>query len=597
MFDMKKALIVCMTFALWGCSKVLDIQPLDRISESALFKDKNLIEANLLNLYDKTRFQELGNQENFRMGNLAGIGGEARPFGDWQDPFIVSFRNWDVSTGAGLFDYWAYNVIREINEFIAGVGSSTLEEPYKVQKIAEARFLRGFIYHQMVKRFGGVPIVTKVYKLDDPQEELFPARNKEAEVYDFIGKEMDEIAQVLPATYPDRDYGRPTKFAALALKSRAMLYAGSIAQFGTVYADGITGIPSSEATRYYTAALDASQQIMNQPTIALYNKVPSDPVKNFGQLFTDEAQNPEIIFAVRWDAKLLKGHSWDNLCTPAGFSSGWNSNFGVFVDLLELFDFQDGGSGVIPRNQFVASRTWRADSLFGRRDPRFRASVFYPECTWQGKKVFFQTSTIYTNPATGLRTTSTSETFMIPNSVSAEFPDGFFGKGPLRNTQRTGMLIRKRVDESLLPAASGQSSTDFIVFRFAEILLNYAEAAFYLNRTEDARTAINRVRQRAGMPARTAITEANIRQERQVELAFEEHRYWDLRRWRIAEQVLHNRRLQGFDFVYDFDTKRYRVTLKNAESQARTFLPRHYYFPLGIGRTADNPKLIENPLY
>ena len=333
-----------MTFALWGCSKVLDIQPLDRISESALFKDKNLIEANLLNLYDKTRFQELGNQENFRMGNLAGIGGEARPFGDWQDPFIVSFRNWDVSTGAGLFDYWAYSVIREINEFIAGVGNSTLEEPYKVQKIAEARFLRGFIYHQMVKRFGGVPIVTKVFKMDDPQEELFPARNKEAEVYDFIGKEMDEIAAVLPATYPDKDYGRPTKFAALALKSRAMLYAGSIAQFGTVYADGITGIPSSEATRYYTAALDASQQIMNQPTIALYNKVPSDPVKNFGQLFIDEAQNPEIIFAVRWDAKLLKGHSWDNLCTPAGFTSGWNSNFGVFVDLLELFDFQDGGS-------------------------------------------------------------------------------------------------------------------------------------------------------------------------------------------------------------------------------------------------------------
>jgi hypothetical protein len=99
------------------------------------------------------------------------------------------------------------------------------------------------------------------------------------------------------------------------------------------------------------------------------------------------------------------------------------------------------------------------------------------------------------------------------------------------------------------------------------------------------------------MPDRATITEANIRQERQVELAFEEHRYWDLRRWRIAEQVLHNRRMQGFDFVYDFDTKRYRVTLRNAESQARVFLPRHYYFPLGINRTADNPKLIENPLY
>jgi hypothetical protein len=593
---MKKILFAFLTIGMWGCTKVLDIQPLDMISDAALFKDKNLIEANLLNLYNKTRFQELGNQENFRMGNLAGIGGEARPFGDWQDPFIVSFRNWDVSTGAGLFDYWAYTAIREINEFIDGVGNSSFETSYKNQKISEARFLRGFIYHQMVKRFGGVPIITKVLTENDPESELYPVRNKEAEVYDFIAREMDEIAPLLPVTYPANDYGRPTRFAALALKSRAMLYAGSIAKFGTVYADGVTGIPASEANRYFTAALEASKQIMDQPTIALYNKVPSDPVRNFSQLFIDENANPEVIFAVRWDAKLLKGHSWDNLCTPAGFTSGWNSNFNVFVDFLELFDFQDGGSGVIPRNQFVATRTWRVDSLFGRRDPRFRASVFYPECIWQGKKVFFHSSTIYTN-ASGVRTTSNSETFMIPNSVSAEFPDGFFGRGPLRNTQRTGMHIRKRVDESLVPAASGQSSTDFIVFRLGEILLNYAEAAFYLNRTEEARTAINQLRQRAGMPARATITEANIRQERQVELAFEEHRYWDLRRWRIAEQVLHNRRMQGFDFVYDFDIKRYRVTLRNAESQARTFLPRHYYFPLGIDRTADNPNLIENPLY
>ena len=99
------------------------------------------------------------------------------------------------------------------------------------------------------------------------------------------------------------------------------------------------------------------------------------------------------------------------------------------------------------------------------------------------------------------------------------------------------------------------------------------------------------------MPARANITEANIRQERQVELAFEEHRYWDLRRWRIAEQVLHNKRMQGFDYVYDFDQKRYRVTLKNAEGVARIFLPRHYYLPLGINRIADNPKLVENPGY
>jgi hypothetical protein len=592
---MKKILIAFFLIAMVGCSRELEIQPLDMISETAVFKDKNLIEANLLSLYNRTKFQELGNQENFNMGLLAGPGGECRPFGDWQDPYIASIKIYD-NTGAGLLDYWAYTSIRQINEFINGVSTSSFEDAYKNQKIGEARFLRAFIYFQMVKRFGGVPIVTKVQSLDDPESELFPTRNKESEVYDFIAKEVDEIAALLPASYGNNDYGRPTRFAAYALKSRAMLYAGSIAKFGTVDLNGVVGIPAGEADRYFTAAMDASKMIMDNPAFSLYNKVSSDPVKNFTQLFTDENNNPEILFAVRWDAKLNKGHSWDALCTPAGFTSGWNSNFNVFLEMVDLFDYQDGRSGTINRSKLNANNRWNIDSLFGLRDPRFRASTFYPEAVWQGRKVFFHSSTRYKN-ASGQVVTNSSETFLIPNSVSAQFPDGFYAKAPNRNTQKTGIHLRKRCDEALAPAVSGQSSTDFIVFRLGEILLNYAEAAFYLNKQSEALTALNQVRQRAAMPLRSAVTEAVIRQERQVELAFEEHRYWDLRRWRIAEQVLHGKRLQGLNYVYDFEAKKYIITLKNAEGATRVFQPRHYYLPLGINRIADNPNLVENPGY
>lgn len=592
---MRNIIIAFIMTGMVGCTKVLDIQPLDMIAETAVFTDKNLIEANLLSLYDRTKFQELGNQENFRMGLLAGPGGECRAFGDWQDPYIASIKIYD-NTGAGLLDYWAYTAIRQINEFINGVNGSSFEQSYKDQKISEARFLRGFIYHQMVKRFGGVPIITKVQSLSDPESELYPVRNKEAEVYDFIAKEMDEIALLLPASYPANDNGRPTKFAALALKSRAMLYAGSIAKFGTVDLNGVVGIPAGEADKYFTAAMDASKAIMDNPAFTLYNKVASDPVKNFTQLFTDENNNPEVIFSVRWDATLNKGHSWDALCTPAGFTSGWNSNFNVFLEFMDLFDYQDGRSGVMNRALLTNTRSHDIDSLFGKRDPRFRASTFYPECIWQGKKVFFHSSTRYRN-ANGQIVTSTSETFVIPNSVSAQFPDGFYAKAPNRNTQKTGVHVRKRCDEALTPAASGQSSTDYIVFRLGEILLNYAEAAFYLNRNTEALDAINLIRARAKMPLRTSITEDNIRQERQVELAFEEHRYWDLRRWRIAEQLLNGKRLQGLNYVYDFEAKKYIITLKNAEGTARVFQPRHYYLPLGIDRIADNPSLVENPGY
>lgn len=578
-----------------GCSKVLDIQPLDIIAGSAVFTDKNLTEANLLSLYNKTKFEELGNQENFNMGLLAGPGGEFRPFGDWQDPYIASIKIYD-NTGAGLLDYWDYPTIRQINEFIDGVNGSQFEQTYKDQKVSEARFLRAFIYFQMVKRFGGVPIITKVQSINDPKEQLYPVRNKEAEVYDFIGKEMDDIAALLPSVYSNNDYGRPTKFAAYALKSRAMLYAGSIAKFGTVDLNGIVGIPAGDANKYFTAAMDASKMIMDNTAFSLYNKVPNDPVKNFTQLFTDENNNPEVIFAVKWDAKLNKGHSWDALCTPAGFTSGWNSNFNVFLEFVDLFDYQDGRSGVMDRTKLNNNNSWNIDSLFGMRDPRFRASTFYPECVWQGKPAFFHSSTIYTN-SSGQRVTNTSETFMIPNSVSARFPDGFYAKAPNRNTQKTGIYVRKRCDESLVPAVSAQSSTDFIVFRLGEILLNYAEAAFYLNKNAEALTAYNLVRKRAQMPLRVSLTEANIRQERQVELAFEEHRYWDLRRWRIAEQTLNGKRLQGLNYVFDFDKKKYIITLKNAEGATRVFLPKHYYLPLGINRIADNPSLVENPGY
>ena len=592
---MKKILIAFFFIGVVGCTKVLDIQPLDMISETSVFKDKNLIEANLLSLYNRTKFQELGNSENFRMGLLAGPGGECRPYGDWQDPYIASIKIYD-NTGAGLLDYWAYTAIRQINEFIDGVNASSFEQTFKDQKTSEARFLRGFIYHQMVKRFGGVPIITKVLKLTDLNEELYPARNTEAEVYDFIGREMDAIAPLLPNSYNADNIGRATKFAALALKSRAMLYAGTIAKFGTVALNGVVGIPASEANRYFQASFDASKSIMNSAAFSLYNKLPNDAVKNFTQLFTDENTNPEVIFSVKWDAKLNKGHSWDALCTPAGFTSGWNSNFNVFLEFVDLFDYQDGRPGAMNRSLLTNNRLHDIDSLFGQRDPRFRASTFYPECIWQGRKVFFHSSTRYRNVNNQL-VTSNSETFLIPNSVSPQYPDGIYGKAPDRNTQKTGVHVRKRCDELLTPAVSGQSSTDFIVFRYAEILLNHAEAAFYLNNTTEALDAINLVRQRAKMPVRTTITEANIRQERQVELAFEEHRYWDLRRWRIAEQVLNGRRFQGLNYVFDFETKKYVITLKNAEGATRVFLPRHYYLPLSINRIADNPSLVENPGY
>lgn len=130
-----------------------------------------------------------------------------------------------------------------------------------------------------------------------------------------------------------------------------------------------------------------------------------------------------------------------------------------------------------------------------------------------------------------------------------------------------------------------------------EIYLNLAEAAFYLGNTSEALTTLNRLRERAGMPPKTEITEDIIHNERLVELTWENHSYWDIRRWRIAEELLDGVRMQGLKYTYNYDTKKYQIILSNGEGVARTFQKRNYYLPLGIDRIVENPNMVENPDY
>jgi hypothetical protein len=153
------------------------------------------------------------------------------------------------------------------------------------------------------------------------------------------------------------------------------------------------------------------------------------------------------------------------------------------------------------------------------------------------------------------------------------------------------------MDESEIGPLRETSDEDYMIYRYGEILLNYAEAAFYLGLTGEALDKVNMIRERAGMPLLGAITEEAIRHERAVELAYEENRYWDLRRWRIAHEKLDGLRTKGLEFTYYFNEDKYDFAYKNGDPSSRTFQDRHYYLPLGVTRVADNPELVENPGY
>lgn len=587
-----KYLILAILLPIWGCQDPFELEPNTIISEELVFEDESLANAYLAELYADAKIIEEGGQSGLNINLINAFGGEARNFAPWQGPFGQVVGPIFDENGAGILSYWPYNHIRQINVFIEQLpNSTTLDRDYVNTRVAEARFLRAFAYFEMAKRYGGVPIATRALPIDAPESELFVARNSEKEVYDFIESEMNEIATILPDV-ADLD-GRVTKWVALALKSRAMLYAGSVAQFGEQQLGGLLGFPASEANSYYQKSLDASNTILQEGPFSLYRKQ-GDPMQNYADLFTDDSDNPEVIWAEKFDSESGKGHSWDLFAHPDGFGFGWNSNFPTYVEKLELFDFVDGTSGKLDRSIYDGETPIDPDVFFGQRDPRMRASIAYPGMPWRGARAFYHRSTTYTD-ANGEVQKSTSPTFIIPGS------DGWPGAAPPRNRNAavTSLQIRKRLDENLPATGTGLSNTDFYEFRLGEIMLNYIEAAFYLGDPNGDMASImnDEIRDRAGMPP-VEITEERIRQERRVELCFEDHVFWDFRRWRVAVEELDGVERHRFHWDYNFDTGMYTAEIATGDrGRIRSHPERNYYYALGLGRIADNPNLVENPGY
>jgi hypothetical protein len=564
-----------------GCDSVLDTEPTNVISGPQVFEDQALADAYLNDVYVRVNFARdgfadapYGRSFNWVMDEM--MGAELRTIGSWQVPYEAA-NSVITETGPPLgMIYWKYPALRKVNDFIERIKASDFDPSYVQQREAEARFLRAFIYFEMAMRYGAVPLITKAQSPDAPREELLVERTPEQEIYDFIIAETDTAAQMLPQTVGGE--GRPTRWAALALQSRAALYAASIGEFGDMKLDGLLGVPDSQTQAYWQTAYDAAKTIIDDSGHSLYRQG-NDPAERFQALFTDEG-NAETIMRELFDGE-QKGHSFTLMAMPGGFAESWGSNFNPFLNMVERFEFKDGSSGDIPRDE-LTSRQWSAEELFGSRDPRFKASVFYPETSWQGGTVYYHEGTLVDGE-------------MVTNgTVGDDWP----AAAPGRNQRHTGFQLRKMVNEEATQTIQRNvGETDYIIFRLGEMYLNMAEAALYLGMNGEALDAINTLRERVDMPPQDQVTEEVIRHERNVELAFEGHRYWDLRRWRTAVEELGGLRTKGLNFVYDWSTKKYNISLTNAEGNPRVFQEQHYYYPLGVDRLADNPKLVENPGY
>ncbi|MEQ6120017.1 RagB/SusD family nutrient uptake outer membrane protein [Reichenbachiella sp. MALMAid0571] len=560
--------IVTFVLVIAACEDIFDRQPLDKISSSAVWSDQQLIDASLADLYANTPFFY---SENSLMATQPAYMGAEAYVHDASSSWIQGTLN---ETG-GVWDYWAYGHIRNLNDFIENVSQSPIDENVREVRLAEARFLRAFVYFEMVKRYGGVPIITIPQSINAPEDELYVHRDTEKEVYDFIASECDDIAQVLPEIADE--YGRATKYTALALKSRAMLYAASIATYSTQQLDGLLGFPAAEATAYWQKSYDASKLIVDSELFELYEgKV--DKAENFQYLFLEE-RNSEVIFAKVFNGKGQVGHSFDYYNYPGGFEKNWGGSTAAYLETVESFEYVDGTSGKLDYN-FLENNPISFDELFENKDPRFFASILYPGATFKDGMIYCHGGT-YVDGELITTTTLIGEYKGLPWYAVSPFQNRTYGRG---------FSIRKMINEPEEQALAGESDTDYIVFRYGEILLNLAEAAFELGKTDEAKDYLNEIRERAGIALLTSVDREKIRQERQVELTFEGHRFWDLRRWRIAEEEL-SKEMHSIKMNFDWDSKTYEVKIENADVVTRDFEARHYYLPITVGRISNNPNL------
>ena len=596
---MKKIFIILVSMIMVvSCSDILDKVPLDKIADNAVWSDEALTEAYLINLY--ATMYVLKNECNTTGTNT-----------NMAESWFEIFCNWDISDegavnwaesggsykfgglriGGGLMEWWGYPQMREIHDFMAHLPETPLSSERKALRMAEARFLRAFNYFSMVKRYGGVPLITKAQSLDDPEDELYPARNTEKEVYDFIISEMDDIIKDLNEPSAT-DAGRPSKSAAMALKCRAALYAASIAKFGKVELNGVVGIPADQANGYYQKAYDAANQIINSKWHGLYDQ-DADKVANFKNIFLKEG-NREVIFVRPFNDQnaLAGGNGW---CVdfmqcprPNGWSAG--NSTAPYLEMAEEYEYTDGRPGKLDRAA-IQQGLWSMDELWGNKDPRFFATIWTCETPWKGG---------FVDKHSGLR---------LPDG-SFQFSDSYGGVlAAGLNNGGTGFGVMKYLNEAhdnLAGSNSGWPTSwqDWVIFRYGEILLNFAEAAFELGKESEALNALNQIRNRAGITPLTSIDRAKIYHERKVELAFEGHRYWDVRRWRTAVKEL-NGYLSGVYYFLDYESymkgeKKYRLIVIeqfHGPTNPLIFRDYHYYLPITLARTANNPKLVENPGY
>ena len=606
--------LVWITIILTGisCQDFLDKDPVEIITPEQVWKDPKLINGVLVRMYDRMQFEDFnywGFDANWQNRNLSTMSDESQ--GGYQAAPVFSNAGVTYTYEDDLFGTYStpYAGIRNCNDFLLQLETATLDDSEKATLNMEVRFIRAWHYFSLVKRYGGVPLITvsQIYTGDNEKELQIP-RTKEEEIYNFIINECKEVAKVLPRKWAATGQYRVTEGAAWALCSRAALYAGSIAKYGRVQLDGIVGISPNKADEYFQIAYEASENVINSGIYSLYNSNPNK-AENFRELFMKgKGETVEYIFQKTFNPDNGKGHDFDKMNAPYTYTQGgWGCATSPVLELVEAFEYIDGSEGALQLTNPDGSprRFENLLDVYEGKDPRLFASVFLSGTPCKGGLYLWQRGIIDSNGSKiqATRQPNANEIYTDPVTGITYNISGKDGGADVGDPSKTSFHQRKFWDNDLQVVAFGRSATPWPVFRLAEMYLNAAEAAFELGNRSLALQAINPVRERAGIKILTEsdLSINKVRNERKIELAFENHRYWDLRRWRIADLSVAQGGLEGFrgSALHPwFDTRDNKYIFERSDSppkQIRSFLEKHYYVKIGVDDMNSNPQLVQNP--
>lgn len=615
MIYMKKIIflpLLCISLFFTGCYD-LDIQPKNTITDEDLMTNEAGMDIYMARMYSYMPFEDFkymsqwGINYNGWLGAM-GISGTGEALN--RDGVCKSFTSEDNP-------YWtpAFSLIRDANyllETLPKYKDSFKEETYN-HYLGEAYYVRATVFYAMARRFGGIPLVTKVIQYPGDSSTMEVPRSSEKDTWDQILADYDKAAELMQATSPKSGYSN--KYVALAFKSEAMLYAGSVAKYNETVSGHLTGFGQKTGVRvigfgedewadaskkYFTEAYNAAKEVMNSGIYSLYKKGwkandAQAQYQNMVDMFSD-LSSPENIYVKEYSYP-TDTHGFDAYSSPFIFRAPLCSGTCPTLDFVELFDgfdrYPNGTIKVTDGNSNTEGNYLMYDTpmdFFKNAEPRLRAYVIFPGDEFKGKEIEIRTGTYtgaapvkplftdysYANAGTLYQNLAAYKSapktlYLSPNSGTSQETVVFNGdtinasgaNGPFYQNGEsclTGLYDRKWLNpDPSFEIGEGKSAQPFILMRYAEVLLNAAEAAVELsmagvaspdgdNLLQVATTAINNIRERAGATLLTSnITSDDngrniVRKERRKELAFEHKTKWDLRRWR----VLHYEGRDGF---------------------------------------------------